>query len=84
MVGPTPSAAASRLTVQASFGAVTWIFQSGHLAGLLGFTKLGYLDATDPILMLAVIFVLAASILMLMRGPQVVAEIDVVITESVA
>jgi len=44
------------LSIGASFGAVTWIFQSGHLSNLFGFTKLGYLDATDPILMLAVVF----------------------------
>ena len=44
------------LSIGASFGAITWIFQSGHLAHLLGFSKLGYLDATDPILMLAVVF----------------------------
>jgi len=44
------------LSIGASFGAITWIFQSGHFANLLGFSKLGYLDATDPILMLAVVF----------------------------
>jgi uncharacterized membrane protein YdfJ with MMPL/SSD domain len=44
------------LSIGASFGAVTWIFQSGHLSNLFGFSKLGYLDATDPILMLAVVF----------------------------
>jgi uncharacterized membrane protein YdfJ with MMPL/SSD domain len=44
------------LSIGASFGAITWIFQSGHFAHLLGFSKLGYLDATDPILMLAVVF----------------------------
>ncbi|MDQ1495672.1 MAG: putative drug exporter of the superfamily [Actinomycetota bacterium] len=44
------------LSIGASFGAITWIFQSGHLAHWLGFSKLGYLDATDPILMLAVVF----------------------------
>jgi uncharacterized membrane protein YdfJ with MMPL/SSD domain len=44
------------LSIGASFGAVTWIFQDGHFASLLGFSKLGYLDATDPILMLAVVF----------------------------
>jgi uncharacterized membrane protein YdfJ with MMPL/SSD domain len=44
------------LSIGASFGAVTWVFQSGHLSNLFGFSKLGYLDATDPILMLAVVF----------------------------
>jgi uncharacterized membrane protein YdfJ with MMPL/SSD domain len=44
------------LSIGASFGAVTWVFQGGHLSNLFGFSKLGYLDATDPILMLAVVF----------------------------
>ena len=35
---------------------VTWIFQDGHLSGLLHFTSPGYLDVTQPILMLAIIF----------------------------
>jgi len=40
----------------ASFGVVTWIFQEGHLSELLGFTSPGYLDVTQPILMLAIVF----------------------------
>ena len=35
---------------------VVWIFQDGHLSGLLGFTPTGYLDPTMPILMLAILF----------------------------
>ena len=53
---PFKAVAMNALSIGASFGAVTWIFQSGHLSNLFGFTKLGYLDATDPILMLAVVF----------------------------
>jgi uncharacterized membrane protein YdfJ with MMPL/SSD domain len=56
VVLPVKAVIMNAMSIGASFGAVTWIFQSGHLAGVLGFTKLGYLDATDPILMLAVIF----------------------------
>jgi trehalose monomycolate/heme transporter len=33
-----------------------WIFQDGHLSGLLGFTPTGTIDPTMPILMLAIIF----------------------------
>ncbi len=44
------------LSIGASFGAITWIFADGHLAHWLGFEPLGYLDATNPILMLAIIF----------------------------
>jgi RND superfamily putative drug exporter len=44
------------LSLGAAFGAITWIFQDGHLASWLGFQPLGYLEASNPILMLAVIF----------------------------
>jgi len=44
------------LSLSAAFGAVVWIFQQGHLSGLLGFTATGSIDPTMPILMLAVIF----------------------------
>ena len=53
---PFKAVAMNALSIGASFGAVTWVFQSGHLSNLFGFSKLGYLDATDPILMLAVVF----------------------------
>ncbi|HEX7106251.1 MAG TPA: MMPL family transporter, partial [Acidothermaceae bacterium] len=56
IVLPIKAIIMNTLSIGASFGAVTWIFQSGHLSGLLHFSKLGYLDATDPILMLAVVF----------------------------
>ncbi len=44
------------LSITASFGVITWIFQDGHLSDLLGFQPIGYLDATNPILMLAILF----------------------------
>ncbi|MEO6143514.1 MAG: MMPL family transporter [Dermatophilaceae bacterium] len=44
------------VSLGASFGVVTWIFQEGHLSGLLRFSSPGYLDVTQPILMLAIIF----------------------------
>jgi RND superfamily putative drug exporter len=44
------------LSLGAAFGAITWIFQDGHLASWLGFQPLGYLEASNPILMLAVVF----------------------------
>ena len=43
-------------SLSATFGVVVWIFQWGHLSGLLGFTSTGSIDPTMPILMLAVIF----------------------------
>ncbi len=44
------------VSLGASFGALTWVFQDGHLSSVLGFDPAGYLDATQPILMLAVLF----------------------------
>jgi trehalose monomycolate/heme transporter len=44
------------LSLGATFGVVVWIFQWGHLSGLLRFTPTGSIDPTMPILMLAIIF----------------------------
>ncbi|MFG2004950.1 MMPL family transporter [Spirillospora sp. NPDC048911] len=44
------------LSLGASFGAMVWIFQDGHLDGLLGFTPATSLDAGSPVLVLAVVF----------------------------
>ena len=44
------------LSLSATFGVVVWIFQYGHLSGLLHFTPTGTIDPTMPILMLAIIF----------------------------
>jgi RND superfamily putative drug exporter len=44
------------LSLGASFGAVTWIFQDGHLSSWLGFTPTGAVEATQPVLVLAIIF----------------------------
>ncbi|TDD19225.1 MMPL family transporter [Kribbella turkmenica] len=44
------------LSLSAAFGAMVWIFQDGNLSGLLDFTPAGYLDATNPVLLFAVLF----------------------------
>jgi RND superfamily putative drug exporter len=44
------------LSLSAAFGAMVWIFQEGHLSGFLGFTPAGFLDATNPVLLFAVLF----------------------------
>ncbi len=44
------------LSLGASFGAVVFVFQDGHLSGLLDFTPMGTVEATQPILMLALLF----------------------------
>jgi RND superfamily putative drug exporter len=47
------------VSIGASFGVVVWAFQEGHLAGPLDFTATGFIEPTNPILMLAVLFGLA-------------------------
>jgi putative drug exporter of the RND superfamily len=44
------------LSLTATFGAMVWIFQEGHLSGFLDFTATGSLAATMPILMFCVAF----------------------------
>jgi RND superfamily putative drug exporter len=44
------------MSLSATFGAMVWIFQQGHLSGLLNFTATGMIDATMPILMFCVAF----------------------------
>src|SRR3954464_3595665 len=56
VVLPLKAVVMKTVSLAASFGIVTWIFQEGHLSGLLGFTSPGYLDVTQPILMLGILF----------------------------
>jgi trehalose monomycolate/heme transporter len=56
LVLPVKAVVMNLVSITASFGVVTWIFADGHLADLLGFSPQGFLDATNPILMLAILF----------------------------
>ncbi len=56
VVLPLKAIAMNVLSLSATFGVVVWIFQWGHLSGLLRFTPAGSIDPTMPILMLAIIF----------------------------
>jgi RND superfamily putative drug exporter len=56
LVLPLKAVVMNLFSITASFGVITWIFSDGHLSGLLGFESQGYLDATNPILMLAILF----------------------------
>jgi RND superfamily putative drug exporter len=38
------------LSIGATFGVLVWVFQDGHLTGLLGFDAVGSLDATIPLI----------------------------------
>jgi len=44
------------LSILASYGALVWIFQDGHLQGPLNFEPLGYVEASLPIIMFCVLF----------------------------
>ena len=56
VVLPVKAIVMNVLSLTAAFGAIVWIFQEGHLSGLLHFTPTGTIDPTMPILMLAIIF----------------------------
>ncbi|MGP7997204.1 MAG: MMPL family transporter [Streptosporangiaceae bacterium] len=43
-------------SLSATFGVIVWIFQEGHLSGLLRFTPTGTIDPAMPILLLAIVF----------------------------
>ncbi len=51
--------AANLLATGAAFGIAKWIFQDGHLAGLLGFEPQGFLDAWAPVFFFAMIFAIS-------------------------
>ncbi len=56
VVLPVKAIVMNVLSLGATFGVVVWIFQWGHLSGLLRFTPTGSIDPTMPILMAAIIF----------------------------
>ncbi len=53
---PFKAVALGALSLTATFGAMVWIFQEGHLSGLLDFTAVGALDITNPIIMFCIAF----------------------------
>lgn len=44
------------LSLAAAFGVLVWIFQDGHLASMLGFTKLNGLDASQLVIIFSLAF----------------------------
>ncbi|WP_425558303.1 MMPL family transporter [Cryptosporangium japonicum] len=56
LVLPVKAILMNVLSLGASFGALVLIFQEGHLSGLLNFTSTGTLEATQPILVLGIVF----------------------------
>jgi RND superfamily putative drug exporter len=56
------------LTLSATFGILVFIFQDGRLEGLLDYTSLGALDATQPILLFVVAFALSTDYAVFLLG----------------
>ncbi|WP_405885546.1 MULTISPECIES: MMPL family transporter [unclassified Streptomyces] len=53
---PIQAVLLNALSLTAMFGAVVWVFQDGHLSGLLDFTSSGSIETTLPVLMFCVAF----------------------------
>ena len=53
---PLKAVLMSLISISASFGALVWIFQQGHLAGPLGFEPSGVIAAWLPVIMFAILF----------------------------
>jgi putative drug exporter of the RND superfamily len=56
VVVPVKAVIMNLLSLTATFGAMVWIFQEGHGAGVLGFTPTGTIDTTSPIIMFCIAF----------------------------
>jgi RND superfamily putative drug exporter len=56
IVVPLKAIVMNILSLGASFGALAWIFQDGHLSGVLGFDSVGALDLWMPVLILIFAF----------------------------
>jgi putative drug exporter of the RND superfamily len=53
---PLKAVVLNLLSLTATFGAMVWVFQDGHLSGLLDFTATGRIDTSVPILMFCIAF----------------------------
>jgi RND superfamily putative drug exporter len=56
VVVPVKAIVMNILSLGASFGALVWVFQEGHLSGLLGFDSPGMVDITVPVLIFVFAF----------------------------
>ena len=52
---PLKAVVVNFLSISASYGALVWVFQEGHLSGLLNFTP-GPINTTTPIIMFCILF----------------------------
>jgi trehalose monomycolate/heme transporter len=56
VVLPVKAIVMNVLSLSAMYGVLVWIFQEGHLSGLLQFTPTGTIDPSMPILLFAIMF----------------------------
>jgi putative drug exporter of the RND superfamily len=56
LVVPAKAIVMNVLSLGASFGALVWVFQEGHLSGVLGFDPPGMVDITIPVLIFVFAF----------------------------
>jgi uncharacterized membrane protein YdfJ with MMPL/SSD domain len=55
VVLPLKALLVNALSLGASFGALTWIFQDGHFVWLVGANRTGYIDVIQPFLLLVIL-----------------------------
>jgi putative drug exporter of the RND superfamily len=53
---PAKAVLMNLLATAAAFGLTVWVFQGGHLEGLLGFTSVGFVQVYLPIMVFALLF----------------------------
>lgn len=56
LILPLKAIIMNALSLFASYGALVWVFQDGNLAGLIGSARLGFVEASLPIIMFCVLF----------------------------
>ncbi|CAM5328574.1 MMPL family transporter OS=Streptomyces alboniger OX=132473 GN=CP975_04540 PE=4 SV=1 [Streptomyces alboniger] len=56
---PVKALVTSALATFACLGAMTWVFQDGHFASVLDFSPIGYIETTQPVVVLVVLFALS-------------------------
>jgi putative drug exporter of the RND superfamily len=56
VVLPIKAIVMNTLSITAAFGALVWVFQDGNLSALLGFTPLGFVETTLPVILFCVLF----------------------------
>ncbi len=56
IVIPLKTIILTTLSLSSAFGVLVWVFQEGHFTGLLGFTKLSGIDASQLVIIFALAF----------------------------